>query len=341
VVWLIDGWGQPESQIARPDWWSDVAIGVAAAFVVAGVLLPQRWRGLALSALAIGALLDAPTFLFLPESPPTSDQRRLHELDDVILPRLQGVREHYRIYDEFVLGERVGARQRVRDFRGYPAVDPLSQGRYVDVLEFSRKEPEILADFNVRYVLYGIHFRFAQTASFVHMPHAGFVDRGDGIYEADHPAPLIQWYGSVMLARDQVLAAVRGANQQRAIVEPDAAARIPYEAPFADEAAKPGTLVDYEPDEIATTVDAPRAGLVVLDELWYPGWTVTVDGADAELLRANYLMRAVWVGAGHHDIVWRFQPRSFRPLFAGYALAVLAVLAAAADTARRRFRRAS
>lgn len=54
-----------------------------------------------------------------------------------------------------VLGERVGQRREVRELRGYPAVDPLLHRRYVDVLDAVRRDPAILAELNVRWVLQG------------------------------------------------------------------------------------------------------------------------------------------------------------------------------------------
>ena len=43
--------------------------------------------------------------------------------------------------------------------RGYPAVDPISLHRYVDVLDYAKRDPQILTDFNVRYVLSRPHWR--------------------------------------------------------------------------------------------------------------------------------------------------------------------------------------
>ena len=114
------------------------------------------------------------------------------------------------------------------------------------------------------------------------------------------------------------------------------AKQLPYDLPFAAQGAIAGTLVSYDADEIRATVDAPCAGLVVLNELFYPGWQIEVDGAPAPMLRANYLMRGVWVGPGAHAITWRFAPRDFRPLFAGYAFAWLILLSAGVSAWRRR-----
>ena len=96
-----------------------------------------------------------------------------------------------------------------------------------------------------------------------------------------------------------------------------------------------GTLERYEPDVIRFSIDAPRAGLVVLNEIMFPGWRVDVDGAAATPVRANYLLRAVWVSAGNHEVTWRFEPAHWRVLVGGYLLA-LAIICAAGVTARRR-----
>lgn len=340
IVFVV-GWGHPASPKDRPAWWSIVATVVAAALAVTAVWTPRRIAEAALSALAICALLDAPLFTFvLPSAPPASDVRQTHGKDTAILARLDGVRDRWRVYDEFVLGERAGARLRIRDFRGYPALDPISLKRYVEVLDYAKKNAGIVEDFNVRYVLKRPHFRYGNGSAFVMMPHPEFEMRGGDLWEAKHPAPLVQWVGAVeVVERRKVLDAMRGLVEpdgvrRRAIVEPDDAKRLPAEAAAGAPDAREGVLASYEPDEIRVTVDAPRAGLVVLNEILFPGWRAFVDGKEATPVRANYLLRTVWVTAGRHDITWRFEPRRWRVLVGGYALA-LAIIAGAATTRRR------
>jgi uncharacterized membrane protein YfhO len=53
-------------------------------------------------------------------------------------------------------------------------------------------------------------------------------------------------------------------------------------------------------------------GLVVVAEMYYPGWEVTVDGRPAEILRTNRAMRGVALPAGTHRLVFRYNPASFR-----------------------------
>jgi hypothetical protein len=59
--------------------------------------------------------------------------------------------------------------------------------------------------------------------------------------------------------------------------------------------------------DIAVTTDQPAT--VVLTDLYYPGWRVTVDGEPATPLDANGL-RAVNIPAGRHRIVWTYRPWS-------------------------------
>jgi hypothetical protein len=62
--------------------------------------------------------------------------------------------------------------------------------------------------------------------------------------------------------------------------------------------------------------------------VYYPGWRVTVDGHPGEILRTNRAMRGVVLGAGVHQLVFRYEPLTFHIGLAVSALglAVLAVL---------------
>ena len=338
--------GAPATVKDHPAWWSIVATLLAAGLVVGATFDPR-----VLWAFVVVVAIDAPLFTFVePGAPVAAEPRQTHAHDADVIAHLDGVTDRWRVYDEFVLGERAGARLRIRDFRGYPAVDPISLHRYVDVLDYAKRDAQILTDFNVRYLLIRSHWRYGMATSFPHLPAQGF-DANlmlPGLYEAAHPAPLIAVYGAVTVVPDSspehVLAAVRGVQEpdgsrRRAIVEARDAAVLPPEATTAAPSFSAGTLESYEPDTIRFAVDTSSAGLVVLNEIEFPGWYVMVDGVRMTDIRVNYLLRGVWVSAGHHEIVWQFSPAHWRFLVGGYAIALLVILVALVYFVRDRRRR--
>jgi hypothetical protein len=54
------------------------------------------------------------------------------------------------------------------------------------------------------------------------------------------------------------------------------------------------------------TVTAPTAGILVLSELWFPHWSVKVDGKPAGLLRINFAFRGVKLEAGVHQVAFAY-----------------------------------
>ena len=62
--------------------------------------------------------------------------------------------------------------------------------------------------------------------------------------------------------------------------------------------------------EIEATLERP--GLVVLADVYYPGWELTIDGKPAPIYRVNRLMRGAAVSAGKHHLVYTYAPESFR-----------------------------
>jgi hypothetical protein len=67
-------------------------------------------------------------------------------------------------------------------------------------------------------------------------------------------------------------------------------------------------IVRYRNTEVLVAVDAPGGGVLVLNDVWHPWWRVRIDGAEAELLRANVLFRGVVVPRGRHVVRFTFHP---------------------------------
>lgn len=80
--------------------------------------------------------------------------------------------------------------------------------------------------------------------------------------------------------------------------------------PRASEAGFHATarLATLAPDRVEIDADLSADGYVVLVDSYDPGWTATLDGSPADVVRANVAFRAVGVPAGHHYIVMRYRP---------------------------------
>lgn len=74
----------------------------------------------------------------------------------------------------------------------------------------------------------------------------------------------------------------------------------------------PVEISSYQNQEVIIKVDAKQHGFLVLSDLYYPGWKVSIDGEDQEIFQANYLSRAVELEEGNHTIRFYFEPTSFK-----------------------------
>jgi hypothetical protein len=97
----------------------------------------------------------------------------------------------------------------------------------------------------------------------------------------------------------------------------------------------PARITERTFNRVVAECNAASDGILVLTDKFDPFWKVRVDGAPAELLRCNYLMRGVRVAAGHHKVEFIYRPY-LRPFLVTLASALgLAVWAAARAFPRR------
>ena len=89
-------------------------------------------------------------------------------------------------------------------------------------------------------------------------------------------------------------------------------------------------------NQVAVEVRADSAGVLVLSEIYYPGWRATLDGAPVPILRADYTLRAVCVPAGEHRVVMTYDPPLLKIGLAITSLTLLLIIATAAWAMRRR-----
>ena len=110
--------------------------------------------------------------------------------------------------------------------------------------------------------------------------------------------------------------------------------------PAAHQSTAVVTLKKYEPNELTYTVESQKGGIVVFSEIYYPGWTATVDGAATPVGRVNYILRAINVKPGKHTVVLTFKPASVKntetAAYVAYLLLVLAIAAGVFFEMKRR-----
>lgn len=71
------------------------------------------------------------------------------------------------------------------------------------------------------------------------------------------------------------------------------------------------TLTSYKPNELRYASSAAHNRVAVFSEIYFPwGWHVTIDGTPVKEARANYVLRALNIPAGNHEVVFRFEPAS-------------------------------
>ncbi len=120
--------------------------------------------------------------------------------------------------------------------------------------------------------------------------------------------------------------------RREAVVNPHGRAR---NVPLLDGAPTDGagpegdtaSIVTYAAQEVQVAAQCRARCLLVLTDLYYPGWHAYVDGQESEIHQVNAIFRGVYLEPGTHRIVYRYEPGSFR---IGLSMMALAVATASA-----------
>lgn len=99
-------------------------------------------------------------------------------------------------------------------------------------------------------------------------------------------------------------------------------------------------LTSYAPNRLTYETNNAQDGIAVFSEIYYPdGWHVTIDRQPAELARADYILRTMYVPAGQHTIEMRFDPTSLHVTegiaYGALALLVIGIIVAVLITKRK------
>ena len=235
----------------------------------------------------------------------------------------------------------------LQDVRGY---DTIILREYVDFLESIEPQrgipySKVAKLFDQRSLasplLDLLNIRYVVTSRTVSQPGWSLFAQADGVrvYRNDEAMPrafVVTEYRGVP-DRERALASIRDPRfdpRHEAVVE---AAGVTARQTSTGQPFFPAEVVEYANERVVVRATAPSGGLLVLADVYFTGWTSTVDGVQAPVLRTNALVRGVELGPGEHTVVFEYRPLSFRvgALLSAVALAVLAALAGLGALARR------
>ena len=197
--------------------------------------------------------------------------------------------------------------------------DPLLVGRHVDLLESAVETPALLRVMGVTHVASDRPWTDGEEIGDWRLKAATLYRLPDALGRAWGVPAARQVDANEMLA---------------ALADPtfDPTAEVLLEQPISG-VQSPAPSIGYQmtlqdsPNQVTirAVLDAP--GYLVLADTWSPGWRATVDGEPAEVLRANYAFRAIWLDTGEHNVEMVYHP-TIALVGAAISLTVLALLVA-------------
>jgi len=78
------------------------------------------------------------------------------------------------------------------------------------------------------------------------------------------------------------------------------------------EVSSSARITSYQPMRVVVEVDTASDGMLVLNDVWYPGWRGTVNGVETPVYRANGAFRAVRLARGHSTVIFTFESDSLK-----------------------------
>jgi hypothetical protein len=227
-----------------------------------------------------------------------------HAVPSPLVKRMQADGEMFRIYDEYRLPDNLGSLFGLEDIRG---ASPLKVERYRRLLQELPIE-RVWRLLNVKYVT--TWQETLNTPSELIAREPG----GDGttsLYRLLDPGPRAWVVHSIEIIADDDQAIERLSDEEFALL--DAAILSEWlDAPLAEVAdAQSASTVRWvlrEPVRLQLDVDLSVDGLLVLGDVYYPGWRTYVDGTLVPTLRADLALRAAPVPAGQHRVEMVYRP---------------------------------
>ena len=82
-------------------------------------------------------------------------------------------------------------------------------------------------------------------------------------------------------------------------------------------------FISYSPNQIVIKIKSKADSFLFLSDSYYSGWKAFMDEKETKIYRANYAFRAVPVLAGEHEIIFSYEPLSFK---IGLAISIISIL---------------
>lgn len=317
-------------------------VAVLSSLAVAGLtVVPPRWRS-RLGWAVVGTLVVELLVIGRPVAnilEPMPNEARSRAMAEALRDRAA-----YRVADFGWADDRPGPREGVRDLVGHrPA---LTDVRYLMVYRAAPRSSQVLAAMNVEVV------GFKEDEPRRRSGLRAIEGADPGLYRVRDPWPLAYWTADVRVVSDpeEALAQLRKQRQPSAVLEAEhlgeaaevvrgREAAVSDLRPSGRPAPVEARIVEQGLQRLVLEVDAPADGLVVIAEGYDTGWQARVDGAPATVLRANLVLRAVWVEAGAHRIELEYRPPGVVALWVVWALTWLGIAGLVLVDRRARARR--
>lgn len=145
-----------------------------------------------------------------------------------------------------------------------------------------------------------------------------FEDRGVEVLENRQAMPRVWLVAHAKAVHgEEALAAIRGESAEPFDPRETVLLEVnPNEMPALPQAKlSPGSeamLREHKAHRLSIETNSPTNTMLVVSEMFYPGWEATIDGERAPIILANYLLRAVYVPAGKHRIEMRYTAPAVR-----------------------------
>ena len=175
-----------------------------------------------------------------------------------------------------------------REFGGY-VLSPLRLASYDAIHQLTLHHPQALPHFNVRWQITDNQDRSFRTT------------------QLPNPTALAQIYYAASVLRPQaMLDRFRDPTPITTAMLEDFPS--PYRASVTPRPPSTANLEKFTTNRIQLRVQVRDHGILVLNEMYYPGWTAHIDGKSVPVFKANYFMRAIAVPPGDHTVVFDYRP---------------------------------